>query len=166
MTGLNINLAYKGFDFNLATYGQFGNKTLMAVSVRNDLSGTNKPDFYVSEAWISDTEQGTFPRPSVRDPNRNLSRVNEFNLQDGSFFRISNIALGYTLPNNLISKIGMQRLRIYIAVDNLYTFTKYKGMEAEVGGDYYGYRGQQWAGIDRAVYPRPRVISGGINVNF
>jgi TonB-dependent starch-binding outer membrane protein SusC len=166
MTGLNINLAYKGFDFNLATYGQFGNKTLLAVSVRNDLSGTNKPDFYVTEAWISETEQGDFPRPSVRDRNRNLSRVNEFMLQDGSFFRISNIALGYTLPVNLTSKIGMERFRIYIAIDNLYTFTKYKGMEPEVGGDYYGYRGQQWAGIDRAVYPRPRVISGGINVNF
>ena len=87
-------------------------------------------------------------------------------LQDGSFFRISNITLGYSLPANLISKLGMQRLRFYIAVDNLYTFTKYKGMEPEVGGDYDEYRGQQWAGIDRAVYPRPRIISGGINVNF
>ena len=87
-------------------------------------------------------------------------------LQDGSFFRISNITLGYSLPDNLISKIGMQRLRIYVAIDNLYTFTKYKGMEPEVGGDYDEYRGQEWAGIDRAVYPRPRIISGGINVNF
>jgi hypothetical protein len=87
-------------------------------------------------------------------------------LQDGSFLRISNIALGYTLPSVLTDRIGMQQLRIYVAVDNLYTFTKYKGMEPEVGGDYWGYRGQQWAGIDRAVYPRARTITGGINVNF
>jgi TonB-linked SusC/RagA family outer membrane protein len=166
ITGMNINLRYKGFDFNLATYAQFGNKTLLAVSVRNDIVGTNKPDFFVTEAWISEDEQGDFPRPTVRDRNRNFSRLNEFMLQDGSFLRISNIALGYTLPSVLTDRIGMQQLRIYVAVDNLYTFTKYKGMEPEVGGDYWGYRGQQWAGIDRAVYPRARTITGGINVNF
>nr|HPR33308.1 TonB-dependent receptor [Prolixibacteraceae bacterium] len=164
--GLNITLEYKGFDLNVATYGQFGNKTLLAVSVRNDLSNTNKPDFYLNEAWISDEQPGTFPRPTVKDRNRNFSRVNDYLLQDGSFFRISNLALGYTLPQSLTSKIGISKLRVYVAVDNLYTFTRYQGMEPEVGGDYWGYRGQQWAGIDRAVYPKPRTILGGINVNF
>jgi hypothetical protein len=166
ITGLNINLAYKGFDFNLATYAQIGNKTLLAVSIRNDLAGTNKPEYYFSEAWISEDEPGDFPRPTVNDRNRNFSRVNEYMLQDGSFFRISNVALGYTLPESLTSRIGIQRLRFYVAVDNLYTFTNYRGMEPEVGGDYYEYRGQQWAGIDRAVYPRPRTITGGLNLNF
>ncbi|MCF8359199.1 MAG: TonB-dependent receptor [Prolixibacteraceae bacterium] len=164
--GLNINLEYKGFDLNVATYGQYGNKVLMAVSVRDDLSNTNKPDFYINDAWISPEEPGTFPRPTVKDRNRNLSRVNDYMLQDGSFFRISNLALGYTLPSSLTSKIGISKLRIYVAVDNLYTLTNYKGMEPEVGGDYWGYRGQQWAGIDRAVYPKPRTVLGGINVNF
>ncbi|HPR60016.1 MAG TPA: TonB-dependent receptor, partial [Prolixibacteraceae bacterium] len=164
--GLNINLEYKGFDFNLGTYGQFGNKTLLAVSVRNDLANTNKPDFFLTDAWKSPEEPGSFPRPTVRDRNSNFSRINEYMLQDGSFLRINNVTLGYTLPENLLAGIGISRLRIYVAVDNLYTFTNYKGMEPEVGGDYWGYRGQQWAGIDRAVYPKARTILGGINVNF
>ncbi|MBN2262664.1 MAG: TonB-dependent receptor [Prolixibacteraceae bacterium] len=164
--GLNINLEYKGFDFNLGTYGQYGNKTLLAVSVRNDLANTNKPDFFLTDAWKSPEEQGSFPRPTVRDRNSNFSRINEYMLQDGSFLRINNVTLGYTLPENLLAGIGISRIRIYAAVDNLYTFTNYKGMEPEVGGDYWGYRGQQWAGIDRAVYPKARTILGGINVNF
>ena len=164
--GLTINMEYKGFDFNLASYGQYGNKTLLAVSVRDDLSNTNKPEFYYNQAWISDEQTGNFPRPTIKDRNHNLSRVNDYLLQDGSFFRISNLTLGYTLPKDVTSKIGIAKVRVYVAVDNLYTFTNYQGMEPEVGGDYWGYRGQQWAGIDRAVYPRPRTVLGGINVNF
>ncbi|MBN2806369.1 MAG: TonB-dependent receptor [Prolixibacteraceae bacterium] len=164
--GLSISMEYKGFDFNLSSYGQYGNKTLLAVSVRNDLSNTNKPDFYINNAWISEEENGGMPRPSVRDRNQNFSRVNDFLLQDGSFLRISNVTLGYTLPKTITSKVGIGAVRVYVAVDNLYTFTNYSGMEPEIGGDYWGYRGQQWAGIDRAVYPKPRTVLGGINVNF
>jgi len=164
--GLSISLEYKNFDFNLASYGQFGNKTLMAVSVRDDLSNTNKPDFYISEAYISADEPGDFPRPSIKDRNKNFSRVNDYLLQDGSFFRISNLTFGYTLPKELTSKVDLGKVRVYVAADNLFTFTNYKGLEPEVGGDYWGYRGQQWAGIDRAVYPKARTILGGININF
>jgi len=164
--GLNFNCEYKGFDLNVAAYAQMGNKTLLAVSVRNDLSNTNKPDFYLTDAWMSAEEQGYFPRPTIKDRNFNFTRINDFLLQDGSFLRIGNVTLGYTLPSKLTSKIGISKLRVYVAADNLMTFTNYKGMEPEVGGDYWGYRGQQWAGIDRAVYPRPRTILGGINVNF
>jgi TonB-linked SusC/RagA family outer membrane protein len=164
--GITINLEYRNFDFNMTSYGQYGNKTLLAVSVRNDLNNTNKPDFYLNDAWISEEQQGSFPRPTVRDRNMNFSRVNDFILQDGSFLRISNVTLGYTLPKSVTSRAGISKLRIYAAVDNLFLFTNYKGMEPEVGGDYWGYRGQQWAGIDRAVYPKARTILGGINVNF
>lgn len=164
--GLSVNLAWKGFDFNLASYGQYGNKTLLAVSVRDDLSNTNKPEFYINDAWISADEPGNFPRPSIKDANKNFSRVNDYLLQDGSYFRISNLTFGYTLPKTITSKVGMGAVRVYVAVDNLYTFTNYQGMEPEIGGDYWGYRGQQWAGIDRAVYPKPRTVLGGISVNF
>jgi TonB-dependent starch-binding outer membrane protein SusC len=164
--GLTINLEYKSFDFNLSSYGQYGNKTLLAVSVRNDLANTNKPDFFLNDAWISEDEPGTFPRPTVRDRNNNFSRINDYMLQDGSFLRISNVTLGYTLPGSVTSTIGISKLRVYVAVDNLFTFTNYRGMEPEVGGDYWGYRGQQWAGIDRAVYPKARTVLCGINVNF
>ena len=164
--GITISLEYRGFDFNASAYGQYGNKTLLAVSVRNDLSNTNKPDFFYTEAWMSAEQPGNFPRPTVRDPNQNFSRINNYLLQDGSFLRINNATLGYTLPKKLTSKAGISKLRLYVAVDNLITFTNYRGMEPEVGGDYWGYRGQQWAGIDRGVYPKARTILGGINVNF
>jgi TonB-dependent starch-binding outer membrane protein SusC len=164
--GLNITMEYKGLDFNMSAYGQYGNKTLLAVSVRNDLTNTNKPDFFLNDAYMSPENPGSFPRPTIADRNRNFSRINNYLLQDGSFLRIGNISLGYTLPVNITSKVGISRLRVYVAVDNAFVFTNYKGMEPEVGGDYWGYRGQQWAGIDRAVYPKPRTVLGGINVNF
>lgn len=166
IAGLSINLEYKGFDFNMSSYGQFGNKTLMAIAVRDDLSNTNKPDFYITDAFIDGEQAGNFPRPTIKDKNKNFSRVNDFLLQDGSFFRIGNVTLGYTLPSNVTSKVGIGKVRVYVAADNLMTFTNYQGMEPEVGGDYWGYRGQQWAGIDRAVYPKARTILGGININF
>jgi TonB-linked SusC/RagA family outer membrane protein len=166
ITGLNITVEYKGFDFNMYTYASIGNKTLSAVSIRTDLPNTNKPDYYLTDAWISEDQPGTFPRPTTRDRNKNFSRVNEFLLQDGSLLRISNLTLGYTIPKSLTEQAGISKFRIYGAIDNLATFTKYKGMEPEVGGDYYGYQGQQWAGIDRAVYPRPRTFIVGLNLTF
>lgn len=166
MTGLNITVEYKGFDFNLYTYASIGNKTLNATSIRTDLPNTNKPSYYLSDAWLGADQSGDFPRPTLADRNRNFSRVNEYLLQNGSFLRISNITLGYTLPKTITERAGINKLRVWGAIDNLYTFTKYKGMEAEVGGDYYGYRGQQWSGIDRGVYPRPRTFTVGLNVTF
>ncbi len=166
ISGLNVTVEYKGFDLNLYSYASIGNKTLNATSIRNDLPNTNKPDYYLTDAWLGADKQGDFPRPSLADRNRNFSRVNEFILQDGSFLRISNLTLGYTLPKSLTEKASISKLRVYGAVDNLYTFTKYQGMEVEVGGDYYGTQGQQWAGIDRGVYPRPRIFTVGLNVTF
>lgn len=164
--GLNINLSYKGFDFNMYTYASIGNKVLLAVSVRDDLTLPNKPQYWLDDAYDPETGTGSFPRATENDRNRNFSRINEFMLQDGSFVRISNVTLGYTIPASLSEKIGLQKLRVYLAIDNLKTFTKYKGIEPEVGGNYWENNGQEWAGIDRSVYPRPQTILAGINVNF
>ena len=166
MLGFNVNLEYRGFDFNVFTYASLGNKTLMAASIRDDLQNTNRPDYYLTDAWMSEDQTGSFPRPTANDPNQNLSRINEYLLQNGSFFRINNITLGYTIPTSISERAGISRFRVYLAVDNLYTFTKYKGVDPEVGGDYYGFQGQQWAGIDRGVYPRARTYSAGLNVTF
>lgn len=166
MGGLNINLAYKGFDFNMYTYASVGNKVLLAVSVRNDLTQPNKPTYWLEDAYDSETGEGSFPRPTDDDRNRNFSRINEFMLQDGSFIRISNLSIGYTLPASITNNLRMQKLRVYVAVDNLATFTKYRGIEPEVGGNYWDNNGQEWAGIDRSVYPKPQTILAGVNINF
>lgn len=166
ITGLNVNLGYKGFDLNLYMYASIGNNTLNAIHARNDISNPNKALYYYEDAWTPDNPGGDFPRPTVRDRNQNFSRINSFIVQDGSYLRISNLTLGYTLPENLTDRVGIGKLRVYVAADNLATFTKYRGIDPEIGGDYWGTNGQQWAGIDRGVYPKARVFMAGVNVNF
>ncbi len=165
-TGLSINLSYKGFDFYMYWYASIGNKTLNANAIRYDVTNSNKPEYFLEEAYSTKNPGGTFPRVTVDDPNRNLRRVNEFFVEDGSFLRMGTISIGYTLPQELTSTVGMEKCRVYLTGENLLLFTKYRGMEPEVGGDYWGTNGQQWAGIDRSIYPKAKIVQIGVNVSF
>jgi TonB-linked SusC/RagA family outer membrane protein len=165
-TGLSVSLDYRGFDFYMYWYASIGNKTLNANAIRYDVTNSNKPVYYLEDAYSSDNSSGTFPRITLDDPNRNLRRINEFFVEDASFLRMSTISVGYTLPKKLTQNIGMEKLRVYITGENLLLITKYRGMEPEVGGDYWGENGQQWAGVDRSIYPKAKIIQMGVNVSF
>ncbi|WP_315822785.1 TonB-dependent receptor [Paraflavitalea speifideaquila] len=90
--------------------------------------------------------------------NGNYSRSSDLYLQDGAYFRIKVLQIGYTLPASLIQKAGLSKLRIYLTGNNLFTFTKYNGFDPEIGGGSYG--------IDRGIYPQPRSLMAGINIGF
>ena len=89
-----------------------------------------------------------------------LYEVITFYIQDGSFVRLRNISLGYTLPSNITKAIKLSRLRLYVSAENLFTFTKYLGFDPEIGGGVFD------NGIDRGIYPQARTLMTGINVTF
>jgi hypothetical protein len=95
------------------------------------------------------------PRAIFNDPNKNTRVSNRF-IEDGSYLKIKNVSLGYTLSKGIIQRVSMSSARVYISCQNLATFTKYKGFDPEVPS----------SGIDFNVYPVTRTISAGINVTF
>ena len=154
--GFNIGFEYKGFDFNLNANGVMGNKIVQ--SYRNH---TNKQANYTTAILNRWTGEGTSNKiPRVTETNINW-QFSDLYLQDGDFLRISNISIGYDFAK-LINLKCISQCRLYASVQNAFTFTKYDGMDPEIG---YGTSG--WvSGIDLGYYPRPRTYLSGVNLKF
>jgi TonB-linked SusC/RagA family outer membrane protein len=154
--GFNGGLEYKGIDFSFNIQGQTGNKIFNGKEVV-------RPDPYnfeghVMDRWTGPNTSDDEPRPSFGGYNYNIS--DRF-IYDGSFIRIRNIVLGYTFPQDLSKKIYMNNLRVYLKVDNLYTWSKFTGYSPEIGS---------WGvldnGIDNGIYPITAIYSFGLNLTF
>ncbi len=109
----------------------------------------------VLNRWTDKGTSNTMPRAVFNDPNKNTRVSNRF-IEDGSYLRIKNVTIGYTLPKSIANKAKLSSARIYLSGQNLLTFTRYTGFDPEVGVN----------GIDLSVYPVTRTISAGINLNF
>jgi TonB-linked SusC/RagA family outer membrane protein len=158
--GLSVGCDYKGFDFNMFWQAVTGNDIINAT-YRADLKNINKPEYFYSERWTGEGSTNTAPRASYQDKNSNF-RISDFFVEDGSYLRLKNVTLGYTLPNSLTSKVLIKKLRIYVSGQNLLTFTKYRGMDPEVGGT----TGASGIGVDKGLYPQSKVIMGGVSITF
>jgi hypothetical protein len=155
--GLNISLKYKNFDFNVFAYGLAGNKIFNATR-RWDLPTANYQTT-VLERWHGEGTSNNYPRVSTGDLNGNFSNPSTFFLEDGSFIRLKNISLGYTVKN--LQKIKMlSSLRLYVTATNLFVLTKYTGLDPEIAGSALG------LGIDNGLYPQPRTVTFGASVAF
>ncbi len=154
--GFNFALDYKNFDLSVIANGVAGNKIVQ--SYRNH---TNKQANYTTAILQRWTGEGTSDRiPRVTETNVNW-QFSDLYLQKGDFLRISNVTLGYDIAKNIKWK-ALSQLRIYAQAQNLFTFTKYDGMDPEIG---YGTSG--WvSGIDLGYYPRPKIYLLGLNVKF
>lgn len=161
-TGLNFNLAYKGFDMMLGLQGVFGNKIYNAT--RLELEGVNKGSNYLATSldhWTPENPDAKFPRLVWDDPNQNSRPQSDRYLESGSFFRIRNLQLGYTFPKTIMGN-KLQKLRVYASMENLHTFTNYSGYTPDIdsGGNSTS------RGLDNFVYPINRIIMFGANVSF
>jgi len=154
--GFNLGFEYKGFDFNLNANGVMGNKIVQ--SYRNH---TNKQSNYTTAILNRWTGEGTSNKiPRVTETNINW-QFSDLYLQDGDFLRISNISIGYDFVK-LINLKCISQCRLYASVQNAFTFTKYDGMDPEIG-----YGTSNWvSGIDLGYYPRPRTYLFGVNLKF
>jgi hypothetical protein len=113
-----------------------------------------------SNAWTSTNTNTTVPRLTYLNPNHN-NIVSDRYVEDGSYMRLKTIQLGYTFSQKLMERAHIQKIRIYLAAQNLLTFTKYTGYDPEIGQT-----GSLEIGIDRGTYPQARVFSIGGNFTF
>lgn len=154
--GITINAAYKSFDFMLLGTGVSGNQIFNATR-RFDLPTSNFQRSILGR-WTGEGTSNTIPRATIDDPNKNYSTVSSLFLEDGSYFRIKTVQVGYTLPQKLTLKAGLNKVRFYVMANNLLTLTKYTGFDPEIGGGSLG--------IDRGFYPQARTYFAGINIGF
>jgi len=157
--GFNGNAEYKNFDLSLFVQGALGNE-LFNGTRRHDLTSSNMPVRFLNR-WTGEGTSNEIPRSTISDPNGNFSKISDFYIEDGSFLRIKDLQLGYSLPQKIISRLGVRRARFYVAVQNLYTLTDYNGFDPEIGA-----RSALDIGIDRGIYPQARSWRFGANVTF
>lgn len=157
--GVTLNMSYKGFDFMCFVQGQGGNEVMMGFN-RVDRPTANKPEFFYTDRWTGEGSTNSWFAPNTSSPYVYNSDLMVFS---GAFTRIRQLQLGYTFAPNMISKIKLKALRLYVSADNFFTFTNYKGMDPEGGSNASA---QNSMGIDRGVYPVPRVFTGGLSVTF
>jgi len=104
----------------------------------------------------------TVPRAVAGDPNEN-TRISDRYIEDGSYLRIKTISLSYYVPKNLTSKIKLDNMKVYVNIQNMWTFTKYTGLDPEVGASQAS---DNVFGLDNGRYPAARVYTFGVNISF
>ncbi len=156
--GFTASVAYKGFDLYVFGQGSGGNKVFNAVR-RVDYPTGNYP-VQILDRWHGEGTSNSMSRVTIGDTNGNYERPHAHQLYDASYFRVKTVQLGYTLPNSLSSKIGAQKVRVYVGANNLLTFTDYWGWDPEIGGAVTD------IGMDRGTYPQARSFMLGLNLNF
>lgn len=189
--GWTNTFRYKNLDLSIFLNGSYGNKVMnynsltlthmnstwtnqlqSVVSKRARLEPIDPTIVYADGSkWFDHIDNvrvknpGTkIPHTSLNDPNDN-DRISDRYVEDGSFLRIKNITLGYTFPKALLNKAKIENLRVYVNIQNLYTFTKYTGYDPEVGASTQDSTGLTY-GLDNGRYPSPAMYSFGLNITF
>lgn len=151
--GLNIGADYSGFDVQLFFQGVAGNEIYNAVRERTEGKGDVATlSTAMRDVWTTANPYGTIPNPY--GSSLNMANSSRF-VESGSYLRLKNIQLGYTLPASITKKANINRARIYLSGSNLFTFTNYTGYDPEVG-----------SGVDYGNYPQSRTITLGVNLDL
>ncbi len=151
--GFTVDVTYKGFDLVVFCQGVAGN-SIFNASRRYDLPKSNMPATALGR-WTGEGTSDFYPRLTYADENINFARSSTFYVESGSFFRIKTAQIGYTIPRDFSSKVGIAKARLYVASNNLLTITDYSGFDPEID-----------SGVDRGSYPQARMYSVGVNVTF
>ena len=152
--GFNIN--YKKFDFGASFYASIGNDIVR--SYERFITYSNKLSLY-NGRWKGPGTSNEIPRASTNASNNQL--FSSFYVEDGSFLRIQNVQLGYTLSGDQIKSSGFDSVRLYVSANNLYTFTKYRGYDPDISN-----ANAIGAGVDLGQYPQARMFITGVKVSF
>lgn len=158
--GLNVTATWRGFDLNVFLQGVAGNEIFDATR-RPDLRSVNLPSWMLNR-WTGEGTSNTIPRYMQGDGYNWQS--SDLYVTDGSYCRLKNLQLGYTLPENLTRKVFVSKFRVYVAAENLFTWTKYHGFDPEIAPSDVTYGTS--VGVDYGVYPQARVWTVGFNLAF
>ncbi|MEC3905811.1 TonB-dependent receptor [Tamlana sp. 2201CG12-4] len=164
--GFNVAFDYKNFDFSMDVNGVYGNE-ILNLKAKKRWSSTYDYEQRFVHSWNGEGSTNVHPRVNNADTHNELQ--NDYWLEDGSYLRIRNVQLGYTLPRKLLEKINIANVRFFTGVTNLVTFTKYSGFTPDVTltpsqtGDTSDVL---LSGIDSGVYPLSTTYNFGLNVSF
>lgn len=151
---MNNSFNFHNFDLQIYFQGVAGNEIYNGTrSSLESMSTVTNQSIKMLDRWTGEGTSNSIPRAVYADPNNN-NRVSDRFLEDGSYLRLKNITLGYTLPKKSLSKIYMSGARMFISAQNLLTLTRYSGFDPEVSG------------IDSGSYPMTRTISLGLDIKF
>ena len=154
--GINLGAEWKGFDFNLFLQGVTG-VDVFDATYRQDMVSGNYPNWMLGR-WTGEGTSNRVPRLALGDSKNWV--CSDIYVQDGSYMRLKNISLGYTLPRALTQKVKINRFRVYVMAENLFTWTKYWGYDPEIGTSSTS------LGVDYGVYPQARTYTVGFNLSF
>ena len=158
--GLSFNFGYKGIDLGITTFGNFGHQIAKSYRSFAD-SPLQNYTTEIFDRWHGEGTSNKVPR-LTSGSHTNNQYISDIYIENGDFVKIQNVTLGYDF-SKLWKKSPFSQTRIYATVQNLYTITKYSGMDPEIG---YGYD-QPWvSGIDLGFYPQPRTVMFGLNLKF
>ncbi|MCW2121247.1 hypothetical protein M2326_003585, partial [Flavobacterium sp. 7A] len=162
--GINLDLSYKQFDFTAFFQGSQGNKIFNTTDywLQTDIS-TNSSTA-ILDRWTGEGTSNTVPRASFASANNNSQLSSRF-VKDGSYLRLKNVQIGYSFKDSFLKKSFITKLRLYVAAQNLLTFTKYDGLDPEAGVDP-SQNSPLDIGIDRGRYPSVRSYTLGLDINF
>ncbi len=155
--GLNFSAEYKGFDFSMQWYGAFGGEVINGSKAFAYKFGSHQD---LVNQWSPQNPTSMIPANRGRD-HFNYRGFTDYWVEDGTFVRLRNVALGYSLPPSFIDKLGLSKFRIYVSAQNPITITDYEGFDPEVGNN-----GLETRGLDKGNYPISSMYRGGIQLEF
>ena len=161
--GLNLNAAYKNFDVSMFFYGSKGNEIMNYVKWWVDFFPSfqgNKSKDLLYNSWTSSKTDAKVPIAENSSNFSNNNAVNSYYLENGSFLRMKNLTVGYTLPSSILNRLKIDRARIYLQAVNLFTITDYSGLDPETFGADDSF------GVDEGLVRSPRQLLFGLNINF
>lgn len=167
--GLNLNMNYKNFDASLFFYGSQGNDVWNQVKWWTDFypsfqGAKSKTALY--DSWTPDNKDAKVAIQENAGSTATNLVPNSYYVEDGSFLRLRNIQVGYSLPQDLLSRFGVNQLRVYVQAQNLLTFTGYSGPDPEIGNTQSANASTTSFGVDEGAYPTSRQFMVGINLGF
>lgn len=169
--GINLSASYKGFDFSMFLYGSKGNDVFNYVRYWTDFypsfQGVKSKDLLYN-SWTPDRPNAKTPIAELGSNFSNNVYPNSYYIENGSFLRCKSLIIGYTIPSEKLKRIGVDRFRVYVQTANLFTITKYTGLDPEITGTVNdtGLPSNSAFGIDQANYPNVKMYNVGVNLSF
>jgi hypothetical protein len=154
--GLTLTADWRNFDFNMFFQGVVG-VDIFDITTRSDIPRGNMPAWWM-DRWHGEGTSDRIPRIVAGTANSNNWRVSDLWIRNGDFVRLRNIQLGYTLPQHITQVASIQSLRLWVGAENLITFTRFEGLDPEIGTA---------SGVSRmGNYPQARTLNFGLGVTF
>ncbi|WP_303317859.1 TonB-dependent receptor [Flavivirga abyssicola] len=173
---LNLNFSYKNFDLGLNFYGSYGSEIFNLVKRElesasgygNSASYSNVSTEYFNNIWSGEGSTNAYARALIDDGDIQNNRASSYFVEDGSYLRLRNLNIGYTLPSKIVEKLRLDTFRIYTSIQNVFTITNYSGSDPEIGqnADINGNSNVTTRGIDAGAYPVSSTVTLGFNLKF